>query len=265
MEHIKELLYKMADDALIIGHRNSEWTGLGPTLEEDISFSSMAQDKVGHALNLYQILNEQHGEADPDALGFKREEKNFKSCHLVEYPIHGITKTEDGGLASTSGGYDFSLIRQFLFDHAEYARYMALTESTYRPLANFAKKVKGEIKYHIIHADTWIQQLGNGSEESHARMQNALNEVMPLALGIFEEGDFEGQLISDNTFIGEKALKEKWLEDITPIIERSNLKMPNIGSLEPALGGRKGYHTEHLKFLLDEMTEVMALDPRAEW
>ncbi len=258
MEHIKELLYKMADDALIIGHRNSEWTGLGPTLEEDISFASMAQDKVGHAYNLYQILNEQFSEADPDTLGFKRNESNFKCCHLVEYPIWGAGSSEDGG-------YDFSLVRNFLFNHAEYIRYTALASSSYQPLANFAKKVKGEIKYHIIHADTWLQQLGNGSEESHARMQASLDEAFPLALGIFEEGDYENKLTSENVFVGEKAIKEQWLAAIQPVIERSNLKMPDARSLEPALGGRKGYHTEYLKPLLDEMTEVLSIDANAEW
>jgi ring-1,2-phenylacetyl-CoA epoxidase subunit PaaC len=107
-EAIKELLYKMADDALIIGHRNSEWTGIGPMLEEDLAFSSMAQDKVGHAQALYQILHAVLGEKDPDILAFQRTEKDFKCCQLVELPI---------------GEYDFSLVRHFLFDHAESLRY----------------------------------------------------------------------------------------------------------------------------------------------
>ena len=97
---LKDLLFKMADDALIIGHRNSEWTGIGPMLEEDMAFSSMAQDKIGHAIALYNILHEVLGEADPDTLGFKREAKQFKCCQFVELPI---------------GEYDFSLIRHFLF------------------------------------------------------------------------------------------------------------------------------------------------------
>ena len=98
----KDLLYKMADDALIIGHRNSEWTGIGPMLEEDLAFSSMAQDKIGHSQALYRILHETLGEAEPDKLGFMRTEKEFKCCQFVEQPI---------------GEYDFSIVRQFLFDH----------------------------------------------------------------------------------------------------------------------------------------------------
>lgn len=250
MEHTKELLFKMADDALIIGHRNSEWTGLAPTLEEDISFSSMAQDKVGHAYNLYHILNEKLNEKDPDTLAFKREEKEFKCCHLVEHPINE---------------FDFSLVRQFLFDHAEHARYIALTESSFEPLANLAKKIKGEIKYHVIHADTWLVKLGNGSDESHSRMQQTLDKAFPMALGIFEPGNFEDKLIREKIFIGEKALQEQWLKNITPVVERANLKIPEVKKVEAAYGGRKGFHTEYLKPLLEEMTEVLRIEPEAEW
>src|SRR5665213_3384370 len=113
-EAIKDLLYKMADDALIIGHRNSEWTGIGPMLEEDLAFSSMAQDKMGHALALYKILHEVLGEEDPDKVAFLREGSKFKCCQFVELPI---------------GEYDFSLIRHFLFDHAEAIRYEMLAGS----------------------------------------------------------------------------------------------------------------------------------------
>ncbi len=248
-EALKELLYKIADDQLIYGHRNSEWTGIGPTLEEDISFSSIAQDKIGHAYNFYQLL-ESLGEGNPDDLGFKRKETSFKCCHLVEYP----TKA-----------YDFALIRHFLFDHAEFLRVEALSQSTYEPLANLSKKLKGEIKYHVFHADTLLKQLGNGTEESKSRLQTNLNEAFPLALGIFEEGDQEEALKQSGIFEGEKALKAKWLEQIQPSLEKASLEMPDEKSIEPSLGGRKGYHTEHLKPLMEEMTEVFQIDPEAEW
>lgn len=200
---IKEMLYKMADDALIIGHRNSEWTGIGPMLEEDLAFSSMAQDKIGHALALYKLLHEILGEADPDTLGFKRSENEFKCCQLVEYPI---------------GEYDFSLVRHFLFDHAEALRYEMLAQSTFQPLAQLAKKIKGEIKYHVMHADTFIKQIAAGSEEGHARLQQALNFAWPLALGIFEEGPFEAELAKDGIFAGEAELKNRWLQKVTPVL-----------------------------------------------
>lgn len=247
---VKELLYKMADDALIIGHRNSEWTGIGPMLEEDLAFSSMAQDKIGHAIALYTILHEVLGEADPDTLGFKRTEKEFKSCHLVEQPI---------------GEYDFSTIRHFLFDHAELLRYESLTQSSFQPLAQLAKKVKGEIKYHVMHADTFVKQLSNGNEESKARMQQALNSTWHLALGIFEPGEYEVELTSNNIFIGEAELKKRWLEKVTPLLESYGLTIPATDESKIANGGRKGYHTEYLKPLLDEMCEVTRTDIDAEW
>ncbi len=247
-EAIKDLLYRMADDELIIGHRNSEWTGLGPILEEDIAFSSIAQDQIGHAVAIYGILNEHLGEALPDTIAFSRDEKDFHSSHFVELPI---------------GDYAFSLMRHFLFDHAESIRFQMLTESSFAPLAGLAKKIKGELKYHVLHADLWVTKLGKAMEESHARMQTALNEAFPYALGMFEPSKYEDELRTDGIFQGEAALQAKWLETITPIIERAGLKLP--GNVQPVLGGRNGYHTEYLQPLIDEMTEVYRLDPAAIW
>jgi len=262
-EAIKDLLYRIADDDLVLGHRNSEWTGIGPILEEDIAFSSMAQDKLGYAQAIYTILNEM-GEADPDTLAFNRgagvsekivsengeSEDLFKCCHFVEYPI---------------GEYDFSLMRHFLFDYAEAVRYEMLMHSTFEPLANLAKKFRGEIRYHVMHAHTWIKQLGQGSEESKARMQSALNECFPLALGIFEPSQYEDALIEAGVFPGEDKLREEWLNQIIPVIKEAGLEMPDVDNIEAVYGGRKGFHTEYLKPMLDEMTEVYRIDPSAEW
>ena len=250
MEALKELIYKMADDALVIGHRNSEWTGLGPTLEEDIAFSSMAQDKIGHSLALYKILHENLGEKDPDSLAFARPENEFKCCHLTEI---------------YSQDYAFALIRHFLYDQADYLRYEMLADSAFEPLAQLAKKVKGELKYHTMHADIWIKKLGKATEESKARMQSALNEAYPLALGIFEEGENEQELISKKVFDGEAALKEKWMEKVQTILASTDLKVPQVKDEKEGFGGRKGYHTEHLAPLLAEMREVYNLEPQAEW
>jgi ring-1,2-phenylacetyl-CoA epoxidase subunit PaaC len=249
-EGLKDLLFKMADDALIIGHRNSEWTGIGPMLEEDLAFSSMAQDKIGHAIALYKILNEILGEAAPETLGFKREEGQFKCCHLVELPI---------------GEYDFSLMRHFLFDHAEFIRYEMLASSSFQPLAQLAKKIKGEIKYHTFHADTFVKQLGRGTEESKARLQSALGYAWPFALGIFEKSEFEDELIKDNVFTGEDESKRRWLEKVTPILQTANLKVPATDESKIVYGGRRGLHSEHLRPLLDEMCEVLRTDINAEW
>ncbi len=249
-EAIKDLLYRMADDALIIGHRNSEWTGIGPMLEEDLAFSSMSQDKIGHAQALYNILYTSFGEKNPDVLAFQRAEKDFRSCQLVELPI---------------GEYDFSLVRHFLFDHAEALRYGLLEASSFAPLAGLARKVRGEIRYHVMHADTFFKQLSTGNEVAKARMQSALNDAFPYALGIFEPSAYEGALIADGVFAGEARLQELWLEKITPIVAAAGLQMPAIDAAKAVYGGRKGYHSEYLRPLLAEMTEVTSIDPAAEW
>lgn len=247
-EAIKELIMKMADDALIIGHRNSEWTGIGPVLEEDIAFASMAQDKIGHAQALYNILHENCSTANADTLAFGRKANEFTNCQLVELPI---------------GEYDFSLVRQYFFDHAELLRYEMLKESSFKPLANLAAKVFGEIKYHCLHADAWMQQFAEGNETGKARIQTAINEVFPYALGIFEEGDFEQTLIAENIFKGEQALKARWLKTVREQLAHFGFRLTE--NTEAVLGGRKKYHSEHLDTLVNEMTEVYQSDLGAEW
>ena len=244
-----DLLYRLADDQLILGHRNSEWNGLGPILEEDIAFSSMAQDKLGHALHLYGLLHEL-GEAEPDIVAFTRNAPQFHCCQLVELPI---------------GEYDFSLVRHFLFDHAELLRFQALAESTYEPLAQVARKLRGELKYHALHANTWIKRLGTATDESIERMQNALDFTLPYALGIFETTAAEPDILSSGLFIGEAELHSRWLESITKVIAQTALELPDLKLVTPVLGGRRGQHTAHLQPLLDEMAEVFRLDPTADW
>ena len=248
-EALKELLYKIADDQLILGHRNSEWTGVGPLLEEDIAFSSMAQDKVGHSLAFYNLLHEL-GEQEPDIVAFTRNADQFHNSQFVELPI---------------GDYSFSLVRHFLYDHAELIRFNMLAECPIDEIADVAKKLKGEIKYHVMHANTWMKQLGKATEESHNKMQNALNEALPYALGMFETSEFENDLIEAGIYAGEAAIELKWKDNITMVLEESGLSLPSWNTIKPVYGGRKGEHTDHLQPLLDEMTEVFKEDPTADW
>lgn len=246
---LKELLYKMADDQLILGHRNSEWTGFGPLLEEDIAFSSMAQDKVGHSLALYTLLH-QLGENEPDTVAFTRNAPQFHNCILVELP---------------NQEYDFSLIRHFLYDTAEALRFEMLTASSYEPLAQVAKKVRAELRYHTLHAKTWINQLGSATEESVSRLQKSLDYAFPYALGIFEESLYESDLISQGLFAGESVLKMQWLAKVEEVLANTSLHMPDWKAIQPINGGRIGKHSEHLQPLLDEMSEVFRIDPTTEW
>lgn len=246
---LKELLYKMADDLLILGHRNSEWTGFGPLLEEDIAFSSMAQDKVGQSQALYHLLHEL-GEGEPDTIAFMREATRFRNSVLVELP---------------NGEYDFSIIRHFLFDTSEGLRFDMLTSSAYTPLAQLAVKIRGELRYHTLHADTWIQRLGTATEESVTRMQKALDYAMPFAMGIFERSPYESELVQSGIFGGEEELERRWIARINTVIAGTRLQLPDISKLSAVEGGRAGKHSEYLQPLLNEMSEVFRIDPNAEW
>lgn len=246
---IKELLYKMADDLLIMGHRNSEWTGLGPILEEDIAFSSMAQDKIGQSQALFELLHEL-GEQEPDTVAFTRNASQFHNSVFVELP---------------NGEYDFSLVRNFLYDHADQIRFEMLAGSSYEPLARVARKIKGELKYHVFHANTWLTKLGSANENSHNRMQAALNEAWNDALGMFEEGPNEEVLKTEGVFEGEAALRDRWITAITPYLLKAGLTIPEASSWKAVEGGRKGQHSEHLAPLVEEMSEVFRFDPTADW
>lgn len=246
---LKELLYKIADDLLIIGHRNSEWTGLGPLLEEDIAFSSMAQDKIGQSHALYSILHTL-GEGEPDTVAFTRNASQFHNCVFVELP---------------NGEYDFSLIRHFLFDTAEAIRFEMLSTSSFQPLADLSKKIRAELRYHTLHANTWIKQLGTATEESISRLQQSLNQAIPFALGMFEESAYEKELIESGIFGGEQVRKERWMKKVEELIGQTNLTLPEWKVVQPVTGGRIGKHSEHLQPLLDEMSEVFRTDPSAEW
>ena len=246
---LKELLYKIADDQLILGHRNSEWTGMGPLLEEDIAFSSMAQDKIGQSLALYTML-QQLGEPPPDTVAFMRDASNFHNSVFVELP---------------NGEYDFSLVRHFLFDTGIALRFEMLTRSSYQRLAELSVKIRGELKYHTLHANTWIKQLGSANPESVDRLQSALEYSMPYALGMFEESPFEKELAEERIFEGEKLLRERWQQKIEGILSQTGLSLPAWQTIQPVNGGRSGKHSEHLQPLLDEMSEVFKIDPAAEW
>jgi len=248
-EAVKDLIYRIADDELILAHRHSEWTGFGPMLEEDIAFSSIAQDKLGHAQALYTILHEQYGEAAPDTIAFSRQESEFRCSHFAELP---------------NGEYDFSLIRHYLFDVAEYLRYAMLVSSSHEQLSKLARKIHGELKYHLYHAKTWVVQLGkNGNDESRTRLQSALEYAWPYALGMFEPGVNESLLKSEGIFHGEEELQQAWLQMVKETLAEAELNIP--GSTAPVYNGRKGSHTEYLSPLLEEMTEVIKIDPSAEW
>ncbi len=244
---IVDLLYRLGDDELIIGHRNSEWTGLGPILEADIAFSSMAQDEIGHAVAYYGLLHEL-GEPDPDSIAFKRGPGEYRCCNLV---------------ALDKGDWAFSILRQYFYDTAESIRLRRLCESSYRPLAVLARKLIGEEKYHLMHGQSWIERLGPATGESHGRMQEAVRTALPHALGIFEPTEWSDTLAREAVCPREDELRDEWLNDIRRELPAAGLNCEPIPAA--VFGGRRGEHVPELAILLGEMTKVFRIDPAASW
>ena len=148
---------------------------------------------------------------------------------------------------------------------AEAIRFDMLANSSYEPLAQLARKIKGELRYHTLHANTWIKKLGNATDESVTRLQNSLTVALPYAIGIFEPSPLEKEIVAANIFEGELALCARWKNKVEEILSDTKLLLPDWANITAAVGGRTGNHTEYLQPLLDEMSEVFKIDPTAEW
>ncbi len=236
----------LADDELVVGHRASEWTGLGPILEEDIAFSSIAQDELGHALTFYTLL-EGLGGGDPDDLAFLRRPAEFRNAQLCELP---------------RGDFAFSLVRHCLYDLAEAVRLDRLADSAYPPLAQAAAKLRQEEKYHLMHGRTWVQKLARGSDEAAAHLQAALDLAYPAAAGLFEPVEGEAELVAAGLVPASAEVAASWREIVVPFLRSAGFAVPTGTS---HLGGRRGEHTEHLVQLLDAMQALYRTDPEATW
>lgn len=253
---VEEFLVALADDELILGHRDSEWTGYSPILEEDIAFSNIAQDEMGHALAFY-TLHEQLTGKTPDQMGFERDWREFRCCRFVSYP---------------KGDFAYTVVRQFLYDAAEQVRLEALRSSSYSPLKEVAEKMLLEERYHILHSQSLLERLGDATEESHNRMQKAVDVAFPQALGMFEPLQREEILMQQKVFVGNAELKERWLHKVVPVVTNATLVVPADHSNGKFMlkctaddGGRTGNHTEHLKHLVDDMQSVYRLVPNGKW
>jgi len=253
---IEKLLLAMADDELILGHRDSEWTGHAPILEEDIAFSNIAQDEIGHSLVWFTLLQELTGQT-PDEMGFERDWSNFTCCRFVAYP---------------RGDFAYSVVRQFLFDEAEKVRLEALRHCPYAPMKEAAGKILREEAYHVMHCRGLIERLGKGTPESHERMHTAIDTAFPQALGMFEVLEEEEKLVEAGIFSGHTMLQAEWLKAIHPILTDATLSLPIERTdsritvrCVPDAGGRRHSHTEHLKHLVDDLQQVYRSIPNTNW
>lgn len=243
-------LLAMADDELILAHRNSEWCGHAPILEEDIAFANIAQDELGHAGLWYGLLQALDG-SDPDRLVFFREAPDYRNVRMVELP---------------NGDWAFSMLRQYMFDSYETVLLQRLVDSALEPLAQAAAKARREEIYHLRHTQTWVQRLGLGTEESRRRMQEALDTLWPYTVQLFLPLPGEERLVQANIAPPTRQLQAHWRETVVPFLQSSGLALnqSTMGNDGDETTSRR-QHTEHLPRLLEELQSVARLDPEASW
>lgn len=227
----------LADDELILGHRNSEWAGHAPILEEDIAFANLALDEMGHAQLWYALYQELTG-TEPDALLFFRGPAEYRNTQFVELP---------------KGDWAFSMLRQYLFDVYENALLAHEVNSANTRVAEIAAKIRPEEIYHLRHTSNWVKRLGLGTDESNRRMQNALNELWVYARQLFAPQEGDQELMDAGIFPDPRAVQPEWMAHVTAHLSLSGLSVPAVP--EPAAHARAG-HTAHLETLLGEMQQV---------
>jgi ring-1,2-phenylacetyl-CoA epoxidase subunit PaaC len=248
-ESLFKYTVRIADNALVLGQRLSEWTGHGPFLEEDLALTNIALDTYGTATSLleYAARIENKGR-DADALAFRRNEREFTNVLLVEQP---------------NGDYAKTILRQAFIDAFNVLLYTELSKSKDETIAGISQKAIKEVKYHWRHSSSWVVRFGDGTEESHNRIQNALNELWRFTNELFETDEVEEGLIKEGIAADVKKFKAGWEKQITELLSRATLQIPE--SVFMQTGGRKGIHTEHLGYMLSEMQTLPRMLPDAKW
>jgi ring-1,2-phenylacetyl-CoA epoxidase subunit PaaC len=239
---------RRADDALIAGHRLSEWCGRGPTPEEDIALANMGLDLLGQARSLYARAAELEGaEHDEDQFAYLRDPPQYRNLLLLELPNGDFAKT---------------MVRQFLYAAFMDPWWRAMTRSADAGLAAVAAKAEKEAAYHLRHSAEWVIRLGDGTAESHRRAQAALDLLLPYAGEMFGPAD-EAALVRQGFAADPEALRPEWDRTVDAVLAEATLSRP-AGTWSHR-GGRSGRHTEHLGFLLAEMQHLPRTHPGAAW
>lgn len=239
----------MADNALILGHRNSEWTGHGPILEQDIALSNIALDLIGQARYFYQYAAELAGEgATEDTLAYLRDPNEFLNCLLVE---------------QENGDWGKTILRQFLFSAYAYALYKEIAGCSHQRLAEIAEKGLKEVRYHLRWSGEWVIRLGRGTPESGARMRRAMQQLWDYTGELFIATDYEKAMSSEGIMIDHVLLKSEWENITLPVLERAGLEIPTRTTIH--IGGKEGKHSLLLQQLLEEMQYMQRTYPGAKW
>ena len=254
--HINYIL-QLADNALVLGHRNSEWTGHGPILEQDIALSNIALDLIGQARYLYQhaaklagsgssLRGLAEGLVTEDALAYGRDAWDFRNCLLVE---------------QTNGDWGKTILRQFLFSTWQYFFYEQLQQSRDSELAAIAEKSYKEVVYHLRVDSEWVVRLGDGTTESHQRMELALDALWKFTGELFVPAGYEKELVG--IAVDPAVVKPLWEDRVGEVLAEAGLRINQETWMQT--GGKEGRHTEELGYLLAEMQFLQRAYPGCEW
>jgi ring-1,2-phenylacetyl-CoA epoxidase subunit PaaC len=251
----------LADNTLILCQRNAEWTGHGPMLEQDIAISNISLDLIGQARNFYQycaqLINQSTNQlinlsteqpCTEDTLAYLRDAGEFRNCLLVELP---------------KGDWAVTVLRQFFFSTYQFYLYEQMQQSKDSTLAAVAEKSLKEVTYHLRWSAEWVIRLGDGTQESHHRMANALLDLWPYTGELTMNAGYETALIADNIATDLHALKQLWLDKIKEIFRIATLQLPENKWMQT--GGKEGKHTEHLGYILAEMQYLQRVYPGNNW
>jgi ring-1,2-phenylacetyl-CoA epoxidase subunit PaaC len=240
---------RRADDALILGHRLSEWCGHAPMLEEDMALSNIALDLIGQARELYGHAASVEGrDNDEDKLAYLRDVRQYRNLLLVEQP---------------NGDFAQTLVRQFFYSAFADLYWRAMTASRDATLAAIAAKSEKESAYHLRHASEWIIRLGDGTDESHGRAQAAVDHLWAFTGEMFSVDAGERGLIDAGIVVDPADLRDRWLKTLSDVISEATLVLPQNSWMQQ--GGRDGRHSEHLGHLLSELQSMQRTFPGLTW
>lgn len=240
---------RLGDNALVLGHRISEWCGHAPILEEDIALANLGLDMIGQARLFYQYAAELEGGArNEDFYAYLRDDAAFSNVLLVEQP---------------NGDFAQTMVRHLLFVSFLYPLYKTMMTSKDVRLAEIAHKAVKEMAYHVRHANDWVVRLGDGTEESHQRAQAALDDLWMFTGEMFEVDGVEQTLIAQGIAPDPASIKGQWQQSVMNTLAEATLVVPKVSWMQT--GGRRGEHTEHLSKMLAEMQVLARAHPEAVW
>jgi ring-1,2-phenylacetyl-CoA epoxidase subunit PaaC len=248
------LVLHLADNTLILSQRNGEWCGHGPILEQDIAITNITLDLLGQSRNFYQYAATLMGNgATEDSLAYFRTEREFKNCLLAEL---------------ANGDWGQTILRQFFFSGYQFLLYEKLQHSKDDQLAAIAAKALKEVTYHLRWSSEWVLRLGDGTAESHARMQAALAALWPYTGELFMPAEYEQYCAADGTGVDLAEVKAAWEGKVQEVLVEANLTTATKEDAPPVYmyrGGKQGTHTEAMGFILTELQYVQRTYPGNEW